>query len=43
MERVEDLEAKLNRESVDHKEAINEFKKEKEGLLQKLDDAELRL
>ena len=39
MERVEDLEGRLNREQIDYKETINELKLDKEDLSKSLDEA----
>ena len=43
MERVEDLEGRLNRETSDYRDTINELKQEKEDLSRQLSQAEERL
>ena len=39
MERLEDLEGRLNRESIDFKDTIHELKLDKEDLSKSLDEA----
>ena len=43
MERVEDLEGRLHREGTDHKDALAELKKEREGVETELKNAKERL
>ena len=43
MERVEDLEGRLNRETSDYRETINELKQEKDDLTRQLSEVEERL
>ena len=43
MERVEDLEGRLNREVTDLQETINELELDKKGLVRQLDDAAEKL
>ena len=43
MERVEDLEGRLNRETSDYRDTINELKQEKEDMQRQLTQAEERL
>ena len=43
MERLEDLEGRLNRESVDLKETVQELEKNKNDLEQRLEEAEGRV
>ena len=43
MERIEDLEGRLNRESIDYKETIDELKQDKIELNKQLEEAQERL